>query len=85
MQYTELSRTEQKIVDTLVEFTFTINGEEVKEQVNISHFNPKDEWDILLWIENRYISEERALIEKPIEIIDETIVETPQVVLDNMW
>ena len=71
--YKEISRREEKIIRTLVEFTFNINGEEIKKEVDIPHFCPKDEKEIELGISNRFVSEERDL--KELNLNPEVILE----------
>lgn len=55
---------EEKTVVTVVEFIFNIEGVEIKKQFTIPHFMPESQDDITLGIENRFISEERELIEQ---------------------
>ena len=55
---TEISRREEKTIWTTVVFTFD-NGD--TKEVEIPHFNPKDEEEIQLGISNRFITEQRAL------------------------
>jgi len=62
MEYKEINRTETKIINTLIEFTFNINGKIIIKEISISHFNPKSKEDILEGIKNRFISEERDLL-----------------------
>lgn len=64
MEYTELSRRTETIIKTLVEMTFIIGEQIIVENIEISHFNPKDEAEITLGIENRYNSRERELNEQ---------------------
>lgn len=45
------------IVNTLVEYTFEDGS---IEEISVSHFNPKDDTDIILGIENRFITEQEA-------------------------
>jgi len=59
----ELSRREEKIVKTLVEFTFNDGS---KKELEVSHFFGNgivDEDIILKGLENRLISEQRAIDE----------------------
>lgn len=58
MSYIELSRREEKTIKTLVEFTFADGS--VKE-IEVSHFMPKDEDEIQLGLQNRLISEQKAI------------------------
>ena len=60
MIYKELNRRTQNTVITTVEFTFEDGA---TKEVDISHFMPETEDDILLGISNRYITEERAYLE----------------------
>ena len=54
------------VVITEVDFTFKVDGKEVKTTEAIPHFNPKDEKDIELGIKNRKITREKELgIYKP--------------------
>jgi len=61
MNYKEISRKEQiieqKLVTTTVNFDFKDDGFDVQKTIDVEHFNPKDEKDIILGIENRYQSE----------------------------
>ena len=61
--YREISRNTEVILKTLVEFTFNINGVEIIKEIEVVHFNPQSEEDIELGINNRYLSEERELLE----------------------
>lgn len=54
----EIARREEKTVWTTVVFTFSDNS---TKEVEIPHFNPKDEEEIQLGISNRFITEQRAL------------------------
>ena len=59
MTYKEISRREQKTVFTEIEFDF----DGVKVVVEVAHFMPNSEQDILLGIENRAVTEELKLKE----------------------
>ena len=65
MNYQELSREIQTTVRTTVLFTFP-DGSTL--EVDIPHFMPKNEDEIQLGIENRYITEARA---RGFEIVNE--------------
>lgn len=60
--YKVLDTYEEKTVKTIVEYTFNIDGQEVKKEVVISHFMPKDQEEINLGIENRYQTEYQKLL-----------------------
>lgn len=60
----EISRREEKTIRTLVEFTF---DDGTKREVEVSHFEPKNEADIELGLNNRLISEEREYNENKIK------------------
>ena len=55
MEYKIIGGNTIQIVTTDVEFTFEDGTVEV---ISISHFNPKDDNDILKGIENRFITEQ---------------------------
>jgi len=57
MEYKIIGGNTVNIVTTDVEFTFEDGTVEV---ISISHFNPKDDEDIIKGIENRYITEQAA-------------------------
>ena len=67
MDYKEIKRTEEKIVQvtitTTVEMTFNIDGKEITETFDIPHFNPTNEYDIKRGIENKYTSRLNELTE----------------------
>lgn len=60
--FQEVARDTDKTINTTVDFVFNINGQQVKETLQIPHFDPTSEADIQLGIHNRYISEERSLL-----------------------
>jgi hypothetical protein len=54
MSFTILNRQESITINTEVEYTFPDGSKEV---INVSHFEPKSEDEILQNIQNRYESE----------------------------
>jgi hypothetical protein len=64
MEYKEISRKEEITITTEVEYTFEVDGKEIKEIISVPHFCPKDEKEIQLGISNRYESRLRELTEK---------------------
>ena len=57
MKYNIIGGNTVNIVTTDVEFTFEDGSIEV---ISISHFNPKDDNDIIKGIENRFITEQES-------------------------
>jgi len=61
MAYKILDQHDEITVRTLVKY------DDIEEPILIPHFMPKDQKEIELGIENRYISEKKALEEKALE------------------
>lgn len=54
MEYKIIETTEQKLVITKVEYTFEDGSTSV---IDVTHFQPKDENDIIKGVENRFQTE----------------------------
>ena len=58
MNYEILERREQMTIITKVKYTLSDNSEII---VDVAHFMPKDEAEIQLGIENRFITEQKNI------------------------